>query len=265
MAMVVAVSIYANNANLVISASEIVGNKVHDGGASGGAIYFFGSGDLDIAGSLIAYNTAERGGGVSVSNTDDARFEDVIIAFNRSGNGGGGIEVSNDSTVVFEDVTITGNRSGNNSSGSDFHTSGTASHITFRDSIIASEEDGRSDRFNIRFNNADTVVYEGIVLVNQEASVRDGFTIALTGNSQQANLDDIFHGYDIENGVKGGLLWDHDRNVDTLDTILVLRDGPADVANTEDEIGAGPAGNARAVFSGDTDGTVSGHDIDRYL
>ena len=26
------------------------------------------------------------------------------------------------------------------------------------------------------------------------------------------------------NGVKGGLLWDHDRNPDTFDTIMVLRD-----------------------------------------
>ena len=47
-----------------------------------------------------------------------------------------------------------------------------ASHITFRDSIIASEEDSRADRANIGFQSADTVVLTVQSLSTRRVSVR---------------------------------------------------------------------------------------------
>ena len=104
----------------------------------------------------------------------------MIIAFNQANDDGGGVRwFMASSKVVFEDVTITGNRANNEWFG--------FSHFWWWPTILLSGIRLLPVRkilvpievqYRVR-NNADTVVFEGTVLVNQGNAVNDGVTAGL--------------------------------------------------------------------------------------
>lgn len=170
--------------NLTLSRS-LVEHNVADGvaNASGGGIFFQGTGALTVGDSLIANNSALGAGagiflGTSGASTPaESRIHHSTVEGNQSGSHGGGIEVANTTTQIvwIEDATISDNTSAEQGAGLYVTTH---SNVRLTDTTIAENValDGGVSQLVMK---SDALLYSQSSIISGAAPVCGGPQISL--------------------------------------------------------------------------------------